>query len=140
VAVLNQEITMLMTPLPKIPTPSPSQIAEKQLGSQPPTQEQIAARAYEIFLAGGSQPGRCGRNWSTAEAELRQQAAAPGGLDKASLAASAAMVSEGAGGAVDDSAKKQGAATRPSQPFTAAGKPADSKSVDASKSSAQRGL
>lgn len=101
--------------------PSPSQIADKQLGSQPPTHEQIAARAYEKFVSSGGQSGRCSKNWSEAETELKQQAAAPGGLDKASTAASGEMASEGAGGAVGDSAHS-GVVTRPLQPASPGGK------------------
>ena len=102
-------------------TQTPTQIAEKQMGTQPPTHEQIAARAYEKFLSSGGQTGQCSSNWTAAETELKQQAAAPGGLDKASTAASMDMSSEGAGGAVGDSAHS-GVVTKPFQPATQAGK------------------
>ena len=36
-----------------------------------PTREQIAARAYEIFLARGDQPGHRQDDWLQAEKELR---------------------------------------------------------------------
>ena len=37
-----------------------------------PTHEQIAMRAYELYLARGSQPGHEAEDWLTAEAELTQ--------------------------------------------------------------------
>jgi hypothetical protein len=36
-----------------------------------PSHEEIAARAYEIFLARGSEPGRHEEDWLRAEQELR---------------------------------------------------------------------
>ncbi len=36
-----------------------------------PSHEEIAARAYEIFLARGSEPGRHEEDWFLAEQELR---------------------------------------------------------------------
>ncbi|KFE63918.1 DUF2934 domain-containing protein [Hyalangium minutum] len=36
-----------------------------------PTHEQIARRAYEIFLARGGQPGNPEQDWSQAERELQ---------------------------------------------------------------------
>ena len=38
--------------------------------SAPPTQEEIAQRAYEIFLARGGEPGRDEDDWRQAEREL----------------------------------------------------------------------
>lgn len=38
--------------------------------SAPPTQEEIAQRAYEIFLARGGEPGRDEDDWRQAESEL----------------------------------------------------------------------
>ena len=35
-----------------------------------PTREQIALRAYELFLARGSEPGHESEDWLAAEAEL----------------------------------------------------------------------
>jgi hypothetical protein len=37
----------------------------------PPTHEQIARRAYEIFLARGGQPGSAEQDWHQAERELK---------------------------------------------------------------------
>jgi Protein of unknown function (DUF2934) len=36
-----------------------------------PTQEQIAERAYQLFLARGAQPGSAMDDWCQAERELR---------------------------------------------------------------------
>jgi len=41
-----------------------------------PTHEQIAARAYDLYVAGGRQPGQCERNWLQAERELIGEALA----------------------------------------------------------------
>ena len=38
-----------------------------------PTQEEIAARAYDIYVASGSRPGQCLQNWLQAERELLSQ-------------------------------------------------------------------
>ena len=43
--------------------------------SQNITHEQIAKRAYEIYLRNGSKPGRDLENWVQAENELKQQPA-----------------------------------------------------------------
>jgi hypothetical protein len=38
-----------------------------------PSRDQIAARAFEIYLKSGCKPGHDEKNWLQAEAELRQQ-------------------------------------------------------------------
>jgi len=58
--------------------PSPPQAPGSEVqASQPsaafaePTQEQIATRAYEIFLARGGEPGHNEEDWYQAERELK---------------------------------------------------------------------
>jgi hypothetical protein len=48
------------------------------MANQRPTHEQIAARAYEIYLARGGQHGRDIEDWTQAEQELTQSGAATG--------------------------------------------------------------
>jgi hypothetical protein len=48
------------------PTPTPVPARNTLL-----TQEQIARRAYEIFMARGGQPGSAEQDWFQAERELR---------------------------------------------------------------------
>lgn len=43
-----------------------------QTKSEEPTHEQIAARAFEIYLRNGCRPGEDEQNWLQAEKELRQ--------------------------------------------------------------------
>jgi hypothetical protein len=43
--------------------------------SPAPAHEQIARRAYEIYINKGSQKGQCQQNWHQAERELRKQPA-----------------------------------------------------------------
>jgi hypothetical protein len=52
-------------------TPAPSPATPARGGSTPPTHEQIAARAYEIYLARGGFDGRSEDDWLQAERELR---------------------------------------------------------------------
>ncbi|MBN1203903.1 MAG: DUF2934 domain-containing protein [Myxococcaceae bacterium] len=60
-------------------TPSPEKETGKSAGAQlapaptrnGPTQEQIARRAYEIFLARGGTHGNAEQDWFQAERELR---------------------------------------------------------------------
>jgi hypothetical protein len=42
-----------------------------------PTHEQIAARAYDIYLKSGSVNGQCKKNWLQAEHELEMAAHQP---------------------------------------------------------------
>lgn len=42
-----------------------------------PSHEDIAKRAYEVYLRSGSKNGRCDRNWRRAERELRRRAGTP---------------------------------------------------------------
>ena len=64
------------------PSAKPSTHNEKETGKVPstpaptparngPTHEQIARRAYEIFLARGDKPGNPEQDWHQAERELR---------------------------------------------------------------------
>jgi hypothetical protein len=48
-------------------------MAKTAVISQTPTHEEISAKAYEIYLREGSQPGRDIDNWLKAEAELRER-------------------------------------------------------------------
>jgi hypothetical protein len=57
-------------------SPSPSTPASMARNTSPanrpgPTHEQIARRAYEIFLARGGAPGHHEEDWLQAERELR---------------------------------------------------------------------
>lgn len=45
--------------------------AAQEMGSEGPTIEMIAARAYEIWQESGCQQGRDAENWYQAERELR---------------------------------------------------------------------
>jgi len=54
-----------------IPAPRKSELHHVSLPPRPlPTQEQIARRAYEIWLQGGCVAGRDRENWTRAELEL----------------------------------------------------------------------
>ena len=46
------------------------------LSDAPPTREQIAARAYELFIKGGYQHGHSEAHWLQAERELKREYAA----------------------------------------------------------------
>ncbi len=46
------------------------------LSDAPPTREQIAARAYELFVQGGYQHGHSEEHWLQAERELKREYAA----------------------------------------------------------------
>jgi len=46
------------------------------LSEAPPTREQIAVRAYELFIKGGYQDGRSEEHWFQAERELKHEYAA----------------------------------------------------------------
>jgi hypothetical protein len=67
-----------------MPTPSPKRTTEKNPIARPrpavnglqtidpqPTHEEIAARAYELFLARGRRHGHDREDWMQAERELR---------------------------------------------------------------------
>ncbi len=51
-------------------------------GSEPPSQEAIAARAYALFLARGGAHGDDWADWLQAEAELRAEGAPATGQSK----------------------------------------------------------
>lgn len=51
------------TPVTAAPAPTPVRTG--------PTHEQIARRAYEIFMARGGQPGNPEQDWAQAERELQ---------------------------------------------------------------------
>ena len=55
---------------PKVKTASSSKAAV--VSSSEPTHEEIAARAYELYLARGSLDGYSEEDWLLAEAELRR--------------------------------------------------------------------
>lgn len=46
-----------------------------------PSQEEIARRAYEIYVSKGSKPGRCRQNWLQAELELGMKGQAADGAE-----------------------------------------------------------
>jgi hypothetical protein len=46
------------------------------LSDTPPTREQIAVRAYELFVKGGYQHGHSDEHWLQAERELKREYAA----------------------------------------------------------------
>lgn len=48
----------------------------KQMPASAPTADEIAQRAYEIFLARGGEPGRDLDDWLQAESELLREHAA----------------------------------------------------------------
>lgn len=41
--------------------------------ARPPTHDQIARRAYEIYVASGREQGHCTQNWVKAEQQLANQ-------------------------------------------------------------------
>jgi hypothetical protein len=41
--------------------------------ASPPTHNEIAKRAYEIYIKNGRRQGQCERNWKQAENELRNE-------------------------------------------------------------------
>jgi hypothetical protein len=53
--------------------PSPSSKPEEARRAATTTHEDLAARAYAIFLARGGQPGDDLRDWFQAEAEIRRE-------------------------------------------------------------------
>lgn len=50
-----------------------------QAAKNPPTHEEIALRAYEIYLERGGAPGDALEDWTRAERELREKISKPGG-------------------------------------------------------------
>jgi hypothetical protein len=46
------------------------------LADAPPTREQIAVRAYELFIKGGHEDGHSEEHWLQAERELKREYAA----------------------------------------------------------------
>ena len=79
----------------------PANLNEPSQAGPQPTNEQIAQRAYEIYLENGQQPGRDLDNWLQAEAELtggRQAAPTrPPAQAASEKPASASARSDGAG-------------------------------------------
>ena len=72
---VSQQIKAPQAPAPQqirdIPRPKAAPIAA-------PAQEDIAKRAYEIYLEKGCQEGQCDQNWRQAEDELRRSDASLG--------------------------------------------------------------
>jgi hypothetical protein len=61
-----------------IPAPRKAELHRVTLASRPfPTHEQIARRAYEIWVHSGCAAGRDAENWAQAERELSAGCAAP---------------------------------------------------------------
>lgn len=58
------------TPAEKETAKAPSAPVVQNVSRTGPTHEQIARRAYEIFLARGGQPGNPEHDWHQAEREL----------------------------------------------------------------------
>jgi hypothetical protein len=53
--------------------PAPQQAPRSMPSSTAkPTKEDIAKRAYEIYLQKGCQPDQCEQNWKQAELELKK--------------------------------------------------------------------
>ena len=57
-------------------TPSPAVKKPRTNGSRP-TKEEIALRAYQIYLERGGAPGNALDDWTRAERELQQEAGKP---------------------------------------------------------------
>jgi hypothetical protein len=57
--------------------PTPSSKPEETRRAATASHEDLAARAYAIFLARGGEPGDDWRDWFQAEAELRREQGAP---------------------------------------------------------------
>lgn len=57
---------------PFVPAPASTSMAAlaEQIGFRGPTQEEIAMRAYAIYLHNGCLPGHCNDNWRLAERHL----------------------------------------------------------------------
>ncbi|HKT46521.1 MAG TPA: DUF2934 domain-containing protein [Candidatus Acidoferrales bacterium] len=54
---------------------NPGKAASQAAATHRPNAEAIAARAYEIFVARGGEPGRDLEDWLQAERELAEQSA-----------------------------------------------------------------
>lgn len=63
--------------MPKLSNPSLSTAAKPQATSTRPTTEEIARRAYQIYLERGSGPGDALDDWTRAERELQQETGKP---------------------------------------------------------------
>jgi hypothetical protein len=75
--VTSQQPQTTQVPVPqqiKTPqVPAPQQAPRSMPSSTAkPTKEEIAKRAYEIYLQKGCQPGQCEQNWKQAELELKK--------------------------------------------------------------------
>jgi hypothetical protein len=61
-----------------IPAPRKAELHQVRLAARPfPTHEQIARRAYEIWVQSGCVTGRDAENWAQAERELSAGCSAP---------------------------------------------------------------
>ena len=56
---------------------NPGKAASQAATTHRPNDEAIAARAYEIFVARGGEPGKDLEDWLQAERELAEQSANP---------------------------------------------------------------
>ena len=70
----TQESVLQKITTPQVP--APLQVHDiprsKPVPTAKPTLEDIAKRAYEIYVKNGCQPGQCEENWIQAEQELKK--------------------------------------------------------------------
>jgi len=59
--------------MPKMGTTSSAGLKKPRAAKSAPTREQIALRAYEIYLERGGTPGHELEDWTRAERELQQK-------------------------------------------------------------------
>jgi hypothetical protein len=62
---------------PRVAAASPRKPTPRALPSVPPTPEEIARRAYEIYMGRGGEAGDAAQDWLQAERELAPPPAAP---------------------------------------------------------------
>jgi hypothetical protein len=62
-----------VTPLRPATTPTPASTAPKTKSAKRPTQEQIAERAWALWVRGGCMPGQDRQNWFEAERQLKAE-------------------------------------------------------------------
>lgn len=64
--------------MPKIGTTSSTIVKKPRVTNSAPTREEIALRAYEIYLERGAAPGHELEDWTRAERELMEKSGKPG--------------------------------------------------------------
>ncbi len=68
---MHSHLTHSQVPRPVAIEPTPNDLVTGSGVIAMPTHDQIAIRAYDIYVKTGREPGRCKRNWHQAETELR---------------------------------------------------------------------